>query len=150
MASTRYGTRTARAPQLRYIRTLNCAAERLWKTLTTPELLGEWIGLTVFSDTQYGGFTVTTEPGTQYTGIVTACEPLHYFQAAWDDPPHPPSTLLVDVVPGRRDSHLILTHGGITPAHLDLFQTLWTTSLERLQQYIEGVRTLRPRSTEGG
>ncbi|MEU4191894.1 SRPBCC domain-containing protein [Kribbella sp. NPDC026611] len=136
MATKQHRTRAARAPQLRYIRTLACDADRLWKLLTRPELLGEWLGTTVLSDTQYGGFTVATDAGRQHTGIVTTCEPPHYFQASWDDPPHPPSTLLVDVVPGRQDTHLILTQAGLRPALVGDHDRLWKRALDRLTQYV--------------
>src|SRR5438128_203997 len=113
MARITHAARTTRAPQLRYVRTLNCDAERLWNLITRPELLSSWFGPTLLSDTAYGGFVIATGPRTQQTGIVTACEPPHYFQAAFNDLPHRPTTVLVDVVPAHRGAHLILTHGGI-------------------------------------
>ncbi|MGW7685324.1 SRPBCC domain-containing protein [Kribbella sp. NPDC054772] len=131
-------TGTDRSPQLRYIKTLDCDAERLWTLMTKPELLSEWLGATIFSDTQYGGFTVTTGAGTQRTGLVTACVPQHYVQLAWDDPPHAPSTVIADVVPGTHDAHLILTHGGLARELVAGYRVFWTGALERLTQYVAG------------
>ncbi|GAA3100311.1 uncharacterized protein YndB with AHSA1/START domain [Kribbella aluminosa] len=132
MAHTTHPERTARAPQLRYVRTLNCDADRLWNLITRPELLSSWLGATLLSDTQYGGFLVAIAHHAQQTGIVTTCEPPHYFQADFNDPPHRPSTVLVDVVPARSGSHLILTQGGISAGRLHHYDIFWTTALERL------------------
>ncbi|TDW95010.1 uncharacterized protein YndB with AHSA1/START domain [Kribbella pratensis] len=131
-------TRTDRAPQLRYVRTFGCDADRLWRLITRAEHLSSWLGPTVLSDTQYGGFMVATQARAEQTGIVTACEPPHYFRAAFDDPPHPTSTVLVDVVPGHDETHLILTHGGIRHSLLAQFDTLWMGALDRLRQVVEG------------
>ncbi|HEY3562021.1 MAG TPA: SRPBCC domain-containing protein [Kribbella sp.] len=136
MAQTRLAERTTRAPQLRYVRTLNCGANRLWDLITRPELLSSWLGPTVLSDTQYGGFLITTGPKTQQTGIVSTCEPPHYFQAAFDDLPHGPTTVLVDVVPTQHGSHLILTHGGIHHSRLGHYDRFWLTALEHLEQAV--------------
>jgi uncharacterized protein YndB with AHSA1/START domain len=106
----------------------------LWDLITTPELLSSWLGVTLLSDTQYGGFVVTTGPQTQETGIVTTCEPPHYFQAAFNDPPHRPTTVLVDVVPAQRGSHLIVTQGGISAARLHHHDIFWTTALDHLEE----------------
>nr|WP_167210209.1 SRPBCC domain-containing protein [Kribbella shirazensis] len=130
-------TRTNRAPQLRYVRTFDCDAGRLWKLITRPELLSTWLGPAVLSDTQRGAFTVATGPRTQETGIVTTCEPPHYFQAAFDDPPHRSSTVLVDVVPALRGAHLILTHGGIRHGLIHHYDLFWTAALGRLRQQAE-------------
>jgi uncharacterized protein YndB with AHSA1/START domain len=138
MARTTHAEKTSRAPQLRYVRTLVCGAERLWKLITRPELLSSWLGPTLLSDTQYGGFVVVTGPETQETGIVTTCEPPHYFRADFNDPYHRPSTVLVDVVPAKRGAHLILTHGGISPGHLHHYDLFWTTALDRLVQAAAG------------
>ncbi|HZX07597.1 SRPBCC family protein [Kribbella sp.] len=138
MAHTTQAERTARAPQLRYVRTLICDPDRLWNLITRPELLSSWLGSTLLSDTEYGGFLIVTGPQTQQTGIVTTCEPPHYFQAAFDDPPHRPSTVLVDVVPAQTGSHLILTHGGIPPGRLHHYDSFWTTALDHLTQAAAG------------
>ncbi|WP_344233522.1 SRPBCC domain-containing protein [Kribbella hippodromi] len=135
-----------RVPQLRYVRTLDCDADRLWSVVTRPGLLSQWLGATIMSDAQYGGFTVSTgvnalEPGQhtdQQTGMVTTCVPPHYFQATWDAPPHQPSTVLVDVVPGAHDAHLILTHGGLPQDLVESYDMFWTTALNRLHQFIGG------------
>ncbi|WP_350275538.1 SRPBCC domain-containing protein [Kribbella sp. HUAS MG21] len=127
-------TRTNRAPQLRYVRTFDCAAGRLWNLITKPELLSTWLGPVALSDTEHGGFTVVTGPQTQETGIVATCEPPHYFQASFDNPGHQPSTVLVDVVPAVRGTHFILTHGGIRNGQIHHFDLFWTAGLERLRQ----------------
>ena len=144
MGRTTYAEVTRRAPQLRYVRTLTCGADRLWDLITKPELLSGWLGATLLSNRQYGGFLVATGPQTQQTGIVTTCEPPHYFQAAFDDPPHPPATVLVDVVPARRGSHLILTQGGIHHSRLEHYDTFWRTALDRLEQAVEGRTPVTP------
>ncbi|MFF0267193.1 SRPBCC domain-containing protein [Kribbella sp. NPDC004536] len=138
MARTTHAQQTSRAPQLRYVRTLVCDAGRLWNLITRPELLSSWFGATALSDTQYGGFTVVTGPETQETGMVTTCQPPHYFQADFNDPLHRSSTVLVDVVPARRGSHLILTHGGIPAGRLHHYDLLWTSALDRLVQAAAG------------
>jgi uncharacterized protein YndB with AHSA1/START domain len=140
MATTRHRARTTctdRSPQLRYIKTFNCDGDRLWELVTTPESLSEWLGATILSDAQYGGFTVSTGADSQRTGLVTTCLPPHYFQALWDDPPHPSGTLLVDVIPGTGRSDLILTHGGIAPELVAGYDAFWTASLDRLSQYVD-------------
>jgi uncharacterized protein YndB with AHSA1/START domain len=134
MARTRLAERATRAPQLRYVRTLNCDADHLWNLITRPELLSSWLGPTLLSDTQYGGFLITTGPKTEQTGIVSTCEPPHYFQATFDDPPHAPTTVLVDVVPTQHGSHLILTQGGIHSGRLTHYDEFWQTALEDLGQ----------------
>jgi hypothetical protein len=106
--------------------------------VTAPAALSEWLGPTILSDTQYGGFTVATGAKAQQTGLVTACVPPHYFQAAWDDPGHAPSTLLVDVILGTGHSHLILTHGGIAQGLVADYNAFWRAGLDRLSQYLEG------------
>lgn len=131
-------TRTSGAPQLRYVRTFGCDADLLWRLITRPEQLSSWLGPTVLSDTQYGGFIVVTRASAEHTGIVTVCEPPHYFRAAFDDPPHPASTVLVDVVPGQDETHLILTHGGIRDRLLAHYDTLWMGALNRLGQVVQG------------
>jgi hypothetical protein len=103
-----------------------------------PDLLSSWLGSTLLSDTEYGGFLVMTGPHEQHTGIVTACEPPHYFQASVDDPPHSATTVLLDVVPARRGAHLILTHGGIHHSRLRHFDNLWRTALEQLDREVRG------------
>lgn len=114
----------------------------MWRLITRAEHLSSWLGPTVLSDTQYGGFVIATqvpaEQPAEQTGIVTACEPPHYFRAAFEDPPHPASTVLVDVVPGHGETHLILTHGGIRQSLLAQFDTLWTGALDRLREVVEG------------
>jgi uncharacterized protein YndB with AHSA1/START domain len=136
ISQNRRAPRTARAPQLRYVRTVECDADRLWKLITLPELLSDWLGPTVLSDTQYGGFTIATGTDVQHTGIVTTCAPPHYFQAAFNNPPHHPSTVLVDVVPADRGAHLILTHGGIHQGMLHSYDVLWTEALARLEHTV--------------
>jgi hypothetical protein len=69
---------------------------------------------------------------------VTICEPPHYFQVAFDEPPHQPSTVLVDVIPADGDAHLILTHAGIHHGLLHTYDLLWTASLSRLGQRVAG------------
>ncbi|WP_427892299.1 SRPBCC domain-containing protein [Kribbella sp. GL6] len=136
--TTRHAERTAQAPQLRYVRTLICDPDRLWNLITRPELLSSWLGPTVLSDTQYGGFVVETGARTQLTGIVTTCDPPHYFQANFNDTPHGPSTILVDVVPARTGAHLILTHGGICAGRIHHYDLFWTNALDRLTQAAAG------------
>ena len=135
---TRRATYTDQAPQLRYVRTLACDADHLWRLVTKPDHLSSWLGPTVLSDTQYGGFMVVTPARAEQTGIVTICDPPHYFRAAFDDPPHPASTVLVDVVPGQDGTHLIMTHGGIHHSLLAQYDTLWTGALDRLEQVVDG------------
>jgi uncharacterized protein YndB with AHSA1/START domain len=127
-------TRTHRAPQLRYVRTFGCDAGRLWNLITKPELLSTWLGPVALSDTEHGGFTVVSGAQSQETGIVTTCEPPHYFQATFNDEHHQPSTVLVDVVPAVRGAHLILTHGGIRHGLIHHYDLFWTAGLERLRQ----------------
>ncbi|MET9315519.1 SRPBCC domain-containing protein [Kribbella sp. NPDC003505] len=117
---------------------IECDADRLWSLITRPELLSGWLGQTVLSDTQHGGFTIATGAHVQHTGIVTTCSPPHYLQAAFNNPPHHPSTVLVDVVPAGGYSHLILTHGGIHRGMLHSYDVLWTEALDRLKQAAEG------------
>ncbi|MEU8226296.1 SRPBCC domain-containing protein [Kribbella sp. NPDC048915] len=144
ISQDRKASRTARAPQLRYIRTLECDADRLWKLITQPELVSTWLGPTTLSDTQYGGFTIATGAHTQHTGLITTCSPPHYFQLAFHHPPHHPSTVLVDVVPSDHASHLILTHGGLPRDLLPVYDRLWTESLTRLERTAAGgLRALR-------
>ncbi|MGZ0153026.1 SRPBCC domain-containing protein [Kribbella sp. WER1] len=138
MSRTTHAERTARAPQLRYVRTLICDADRLWNLITRPDLLSSWLGATLLSDTQYGGFLIATGPQTQQTGIITTCEPPHYLQADFNDPPHAPGTVLADVVPARTGSHLILTHGGIAAGRLHHYDTFWSDALERLSHAAAG------------
>ncbi|MFI5694063.1 SRPBCC domain-containing protein [Kribbella sp. NPDC051586] len=152
MAITRHRVRTTgtdRSPQLRYIRAFDCDGDDLWELITTPEALSEWLGATILSDAPHGEFVVSTGATERRTGLVTACLPPHYFQAAWDEPPHPSSTLLVDVIHGTHRSDLILTHGGITPELVDTYESFWTARLDRLTQYVEARRSLaaggRPR-----
>jgi uncharacterized protein YndB with AHSA1/START domain len=132
MEGTTQEQRAARAPQLRYVRTLDCDAEQLWGLITRPELLGNWLGPTVLSDSPYGGFKVVTATHVQHSGVVTTCVPPDYFQAAFNDPPHQPSTVLVDVIPADGCAHLILTHAGIHHGLLHTYDVLWTESLRRL------------------
>jgi uncharacterized protein YndB with AHSA1/START domain len=134
ISQERRAPRTSRAPQLRYVRTLECDADRLWKLITRPELLSSWLGPTALGDTRYGGFTIMAGPHGRHTGIVTTCVAPHYFQAAFSDPPHYPSTVLVDVVPADGCTHLILTHGGIHNGLVHSYDLLWTDSLSRLVQ----------------
>lgn len=134
--STAHAERIAQAPQLRYVRTLICDSDRLWRLITGPELISSWLGPTLLSDTQHGGFLVVTGPHTQETGTVTTCDPPHYFQASVNAGSHRPSTMLVDVVPARSGSHLILTHGGIVTGSLHHYDLFWTTALDRLVQAI--------------
>jgi hypothetical protein len=101
-------------------------------------MLSSWLGPTTLSDTQYGGFTIVTAAHVQHTGMVTTCAPPHYFQAAFNDPPHHPSTVLVDVVPAEGGSHLILTHGGIHQGMLHTYDVLWTEALDRLEKTVGG------------
>lgn len=122
----------------------------MWGLISKPELLSSWLGPTVLSDTQYGGFMVVTRAPAEQTGIVTVCEPPHYFRAAFDDPPHPASTVLVDVVPGQDETHLILTHGGIRQTLLSQYNKLWTSALNRLGRVVEGDIALRGRGGPRG
>jgi len=118
----------------------------LWSLITRPELLSRWLGPTVLSDTQYGGFRVVTRAQAEQTGTVTVCEPPHYYRAAFDDPPYPASTVLVDVVPGQDETHLILTHGGIRQILLARYNKLWTDALNRLGRVVEdGLNRPAPR-----
>ena len=122
----------------------------MWGLISKPELLSSWLGPTVLSDTQYGGFMVVTRAPAEQTGIVTVCEPPHYFRAAFDDPPHPASTVLVDVVPGQDETHLILTHGGIRQTLLSQYNKLWTSALNRLGRVVEGDTAVRGRGGRRG
>ncbi|NUS00244.1 MAG: hypothetical protein HOV67_33910 [Kribbellaceae bacterium] len=144
MARTTHAEQTSRAPQLRYVRSLVCDADRLWNLITRPELLSSWLGPTLLSDTQYGGFVVVTGPETQESGIVTTCSPPHYFQADFNDPSHRSSTVLVDVVPARHGAHLILTHGGIPAGRIHHYDVFWSNALERLVQASAGNAPLSP------
>ncbi|WP_238155653.1 SRPBCC family protein [Kribbella soli] len=132
----RRATHADQAPQLRYVRTFGCDADLLWRLITRPEQLSSWLGPTVLSKTQYGGFMVVTRAPAEQTGIVTICDPPHYFRAAFDDPPHPASTVLVDVVPGQDGTYLILTHGGIRDSLLAQYDRLWMRALDRLGRVI--------------
>ncbi|HET6743153.1 MAG TPA: SRPBCC domain-containing protein [Kribbella sp.] len=138
MAQTTHAVRTPRAPQLRYVRTLICDADRLWDLITKPDLVSDWLGRTLLSDTEYGGFVVTTGAHTQQMGLVTTCEPPHYFHATFNDPPHNPTTVLVDVVPARHGAHLILTQAGIHHARLAHYDHFWTTALDKLTRSMGG------------
>jgi hypothetical protein len=98
------------------------------------------------SDTEFGGFTVMTAPDGQQTGVVTVCEPPHYCQATWDIPPHPPSTVAVDVIPGRQQAQLVRTHRGLTPVLLNDHESHWTDRLDRLTRYVDNRRSSSGRS----
>jgi L-ascorbate metabolism protein UlaG (beta-lactamase superfamily)/uncharacterized protein YndB with AHSA1/START domain len=125
--------------------------ELIWRALTDPALLREWLGSTRFSDTEFGVFRIRCfDDGVERTGVVVTCYSGVSFQVSWIEPPEQRARLSVELAPAAGGTLLMLTHHDVPRTRSTSYRELWQQRLVRLTQYlrVEGVpvqdRTHRP------
>ncbi|MBZ4415741.1 SRPBCC domain-containing protein [Myxococcus sp. RHSTA-1-4] len=105
--------------RVRLERLLPGSQEYVWRYLTEPELLAEWLGVSRL-ELREGG-RVELEPlrteGTEQRpsgrivqGVVTRCEPPRVLSFTWSDATTPHSEVTLELVPRGEKVRLVLTH----------------------------------------
>jgi uncharacterized protein YndB with AHSA1/START domain len=126
-------------PELRVTRSLACTPADLWKAVTQPEVLSDWLGTTRLTTDHFGQYEVSSGPLAGSTGMVVACEPPHFFHTTLDD--RVGGKLLVEVVEVSGGCELVLTHRGVSTSRAADEESRWATLLDRLAAYVERRRT---------
>ncbi len=105
--------------RMRLERLLSGSPEHVWRYLTEPELLAEWLGISRL-ELREGG-RVELEPlrtegarqrpsGRTVKGVVTRCGPPRVLSFTWSEPGTPHSEVTLELVPRGRQVRLVLTH----------------------------------------
>lgn len=105
--------------RMRLERLLSGSPEHVWRYLTEPELLAEWLGISRL-ELREGG-RVELEPlrtqgtgqrpsGRTVKGVVTRCEPPRVLSFTWSEAGTPHSEVTLELVPRGRQVRLVLTH----------------------------------------
>ncbi|NMO15987.1 ATPase [Pyxidicoccus fallax] len=105
--------------RMRLERLLSGSQEYVWRYLTEPELLAEWLGVSKL-ELREGG-RVELEPlrtegkeqkpsGRTVQGVVTRCEPPRVLSFTWSDATTPHSEVTLELVPRGEKVRLVLTH----------------------------------------
>jgi uncharacterized protein YndB with AHSA1/START domain len=129
-------------PELRLSWRLDCGPERIWPALTDPDLLGEWLGPTRFSDTEFGIFRIRCfDDDVERTGVVVTCDPGVSFQISWIEPPSQRGRISVELAPAAGGTLLMLTNHDVPRTLGTSYRELWQERLSRLTQHlgVEGV-----------
>jgi L-ascorbate metabolism protein UlaG (beta-lactamase superfamily)/uncharacterized protein YndB with AHSA1/START domain len=128
-------------PDLHFTWRLDCTPDRIWPALTRPALLGDWLGQTRFSDTDYGVFTVRcSDDGVERSGVVVTCDPGVSYQIDWLEPTHERTRIAVDLAPVPDGTLLTLTYHDTPRTLATTYQQTWQARLDRLTHHL-GVPT---------
>ncbi|GAB2650786.1 SRPBCC family protein [Kribbella swartbergensis] len=126
-------------PELRVTRSVACTPAELWKAVTQPDVLSDWLGTTRPTTDHFGQYEVMSGPLAGVTGMVVACEPPHFFHITLNE--HVGGKLAVEVVETSHGCELVLTHRGVSTSRAADERSRWTTLLERLATHVERRRT---------
>jgi uncharacterized protein YndB with AHSA1/START domain len=91
---------------------LDATTEDVWRALTEPELLGEWLGSAVELDVRPGGSGVIVEPdGAVRRARVDEVDPARRLALRWwpEDGAGPASTVELDLEPAGSGTRLVVT-----------------------------------------
>lgn len=98
---------------------LDAPAEDVWRALTDPELLGDWLGQEVELDVRPGGAGLIVEPdGAVRRARVEEVEPARRLALRWwpEDGDGPESTVELDLEPTEDGTRLVVTETLVEPA----------------------------------
>lgn len=105
--------------RMRLERLLSGSQEYVWRYLTEPKLLAEWLGVSRL-ELREGGHVeldplrtkgTKQEPsGRTVKGVVTRCEPPRVLSFTWSDATTPHSEVTLELVPRGEKVQLVLTH----------------------------------------
>lgn len=122
-------------------------AERLWRALTEPALMAEWLMKTDFAPEMGRGFTLTGDWGGVVQGRVLSLDPGRSLSYSWDfasdDPAHDLRsvvTFTLTEVPGG--TRLVVEQTGFRPDQGRAFggaRMGWTQMLEKLAMVAGGI-----------
>lgn len=127
-------------------RDLPHAPEKLWRALTQPHLIAEWLMKTDFQPTLGHRFNLTGEWGGVLDCEVLAIEPHRTLSYSWnfvhDDPAYAlESVVTFTLTPTTTGTHLRVEQAGFRPDQKQAFggaQAGWGQFLEKLDRLLAG------------
>ncbi|ADB29259.1 Activator of Hsp90 ATPase 1 family protein [Kribbella flavida DSM 17836] len=120
-----------------------CEPATVWAALSRPELLGEWLGPTVLSDTDFGVFsTRCLDDDVERSGTVVTCNPEVSLHVEWSEPGGHPDRIGAKLAPDQRGTLLTLTLQDKSRADAAAYRAVWEQRLERLGRVV-GTEALR-------
>jgi uncharacterized protein YndB with AHSA1/START domain len=120
--------------------------ERLWQSLTDPELTQQYyFGTRVESDWAPGSPVRyrNAQGGVDVDGEVVEAERgrrlVTTFRPAWEPAVEgtPPSTVTWEITPQDQATRLRVTHDGIDPAAVEMYDGSWQGALQALRQVLQ-------------
>ena len=97
---------------------LEAAADEVWRALTDPDLLGDWLEGVVALDVRPGGAGTIIEPeGAVRRALVDEVVPGRRLSLRWwpDDGSGPPSSVRLDLEPAGGGTRLVVTETLLAP-----------------------------------
>jgi uncharacterized protein YndB with AHSA1/START domain len=119
-----------------------CPPERLWRALTQPHLIEEWLMQNDFKPEAGHRFTLRTDPKPTWSGVldceVLTVEPLKTLAYTWGSPMGDSATVVTwTLTPTATGTHLRMEHAGFRPDRRRNYQGAklgWQRFIARLEQ----------------
>lgn len=136
------GTHTRRADgklDIRFERRYPRPVETVWKALTDPDRLADWMGKSTVEPRVGGKFLTIQDSAAPMTGTVRVWEPPHVLEFSWSNKDAPDSVVRYELTPeGKTGTRLVFTQQGVLPGRSALMLPGWQWLFDRLAHALEG------------
>ena len=135
------GTYTRRADgklEIRFERTYPRPVDTVWKALTEPERLADWMGVSYVEPYVGGRFDTIQDSAAPSSGKVIAWEPPKVLEFSWSNKDAPESVIRYELTPdGNTGTRMVFTQKGVLPGRSALMMPGWQWLFDRLANVLE-------------
>jgi uncharacterized protein YndB with AHSA1/START domain len=124
---------------IRFERSYPKPVETVWKALTEPERLADWMGKSSVEPRVGGKFLTIQDSAAPMTGEVLAWEPPRLLEFTWSNKDAPDSVVRYELTrQGNAGTRMVFTQRGVLPGRTALMLPGWQWLFDRLANVLEG------------
>jgi uncharacterized protein YndB with AHSA1/START domain len=124
---------------IRFERNYPRPVETVWKALTEPERLADWMGQSTVEPYVGGRFLTIQDSAAPMTGKVLVWEPPKTLEFSWSNKDAPDSVVRYELTAdGSSATRLVFTQRGVLPGRSALMMPGWQWLFDRLANALEG------------
>ncbi len=139
-ATDALGTYTRRGDliDIRFERTYPRPVETVWKALTEPARLADWMGKSEVEPHVGGKFLTIQDSAAPMTGTVRVWDPPKVLEFTWSNKDAPDSVVRYELRPeGKTGTRMLFTQQGVLPGRSALMLPGWQWLFDRLANALE-------------
>lgn len=125
--------------EVRFERHYPRSVETVWRALTDPERLADWMGVSEIEPFVGGRMAMMLDGPHPMTGEVRVWAPPRVFEFSWSNTHAPDSVVRYELAPQADGTRLVFTHQGMPYAYSALMLPGWHNFFDRLGNALAGV-----------